>query len=238
MQARLDAQETAENPVSAPCSMSGVGWIVQRPVVHRSASGDVVKSPPGRLNAPTAVHVVADRQETALKPLVAAPIRFGLRWIDHAEPFHRSASVNVLPPRSKYPTPVHVLADVQDTPFKPVLVAPIGFGVGWIDHRRPFQRSTSVSVRCWLTNDPTAVHARGEVHETPSSAALVAPAGNGTAATDHTAPIFAPPSGAKIASIRITIVMRARVRMPVLLIRVAILRGAITDARRALGRCA
>jgi hypothetical protein len=41
-------------------------------------------------------------------------------------------------------------------------------GVGWIDQRFPFQRSTSAPLR----SDPTAVHALGEEHDTPASQPL------------------------------------------------------------------
>ena len=39
---------------------------------------------------------------------------------------------------------VQALADVHDTPPKPLFFASAGLGVDWIDQRVPFQRSASV----------------------------------------------------------------------------------------------
>src|SRR5437588_884580 len=56
------------------------------------------------------------------------------------------------------------LADEHETSFR---CAPgprwAGLGVRWIDHRLPFHRSASVTP---TPRSPTAVQARGEVHET------------------------------------------------------------------------
>jgi hypothetical protein len=59
------------------------------------------------------------------------------------------------------PTAVQALADVHDTPFSWLIVAPAGVGVGWTAHVLPFQRSTKPEV-------PTAVQAVAEVHDTPN----------------------------------------------------------------------
>jgi hypothetical protein len=40
---------------------------------------------------------------------------------------------------------VQVVADVQETPDKTLLVAPTGFGVGCIDQEVPFHASASVT---------------------------------------------------------------------------------------------
>jgi hypothetical protein len=78
------------------------------------------------------------------------------------------------------------------------LLAPAGLGVGWIDHLRPFQRSTnggseqgSRPQSGTAVQDPTAVHPLVEVHETPFSALMVvplAPAGLGVRWSDHFPP--------------------------------------------------
>src|SRR5262249_8775613 len=52
----------------------------------------------------------------------------------------------------------------QDTPARRLLVAPVRLGVGWIDHRLPFQRSANAP----CVSDPTAVHTVVVGHETPS----------------------------------------------------------------------
>lgn len=54
-------------------------------------------------------------------------------------------------------------------------------GVLWIDHRLPLRRSTSAP--------PTAVHARVEVHDTPLSELLLAPAGTRVRAIDQREPL-------------------------------------------------
>jgi hypothetical protein len=77
-------------------------------------------------------------------------------------PFHRSASVPALDP----PTAVQAADDVQATPDRN---APAGLGAGWIYQLLPFHRSARVlrGVPCGVA--PTAVHADGDVHDTPFS---------------------------------------------------------------------
>jgi hypothetical protein len=62
-------------------------------------------------------------------------------------------------------------------------VGPGSSAVSWIDQRVPFQRSTSVEmvpvVMLPASEDPTAVHAPGEVHETLSRTLELAPDGFG-----------------------------------------------------------
>src|SRR6266581_1825513 len=103
-------------------------------------------------------------------PLHATPLKkfsvpesFGVGWMRHAVPSHRSASV----PASEPPTAVHAEDDVQDTAERPAPAA--GLGVGWMRQRVPFHRSASVpmplpeaSVRA-----PTAMQTEGDVHATP-----------------------------------------------------------------------
>ena len=82
----------------------GVVWIVQLVPSYRSAN--VPRLPmPGPVS-PTAVHALADMQETAfrLPPL-------GVVWIVQVLPSHRSAS----PPN---PTAMHAVADLHETPFR------------------------------------------------------------------------------------------------------------------------
>jgi hypothetical protein len=94
---------------------------------------------------PTATQAVGDVHDTPLNR-ESPPGRVGS--IDHREPFQRSASVEypVLPVTN--PTAMHVVADVHDTALNwswvvPASVMP-GFGVGSIDHSKPFQRSANV----------------------------------------------------------------------------------------------
>ena len=74
--------------------------------------------------------------------------------------------------------------DGQDTPKKELEVAPGGSGIGWIVQFAPFQRSASnVATVVPLPAVPTAMHAVGDVHDTPyspgaaSTAAVVGAAG-------------------------------------------------------------
>jgi hypothetical protein len=91
------------------------------------------------------VHAVADEHETLVKESSVAPAGFGVASIDQRVPFQ--ASVNVRRPElvKSNPTAVHAVAEVHDTPCKPLSVAPVGFGVDWIDHFVPFQVSASVT---------------------------------------------------------------------------------------------
>jgi hypothetical protein len=60
---------------------------------------------------------------------------------------------------------VQALGEAHDTALSAVYPVRLTFGVRWIVHRRPFQRSASVH---WPAADaPTAVHAVDEVHDTP-----------------------------------------------------------------------
>jgi hypothetical protein len=63
-------------------------------------------------------------------------------------------------------------------------------GVFWIDHLRPFQRSTNAVLTSDPTasHDPTAVQAFAEAHDTPSSSTVRAPAGLRTRRIDHLLP--------------------------------------------------
>jgi hypothetical protein len=68
--------------------------------------------------------------------MLLSPEGFGTVWVFQVLPFHRSAS----PLFPAYPTAVHALADVQDTPRRcPPLVA----GTDWSAQALPFHRSAS-----------------------------------------------------------------------------------------------
>jgi hypothetical protein len=73
-------------------------------------------------------------QEIPEKALVVAPAGFGVGLIDHAVPFHASASVSFTPELLTYsPTATQAVAAVHVTPERALLVAPVGVGVDWID---------------------------------------------------------------------------------------------------------
>ncbi len=62
---------------------------------------------------PTAVHAVAEGQDTALSTPSLAPVGLGVVWTDQLVPFQTSARV----PLSATPTAVQALADGHDTPL-------------------------------------------------------------------------------------------------------------------------
>src|SRR5262249_24638514 len=145
--ADADAQDT---PFSSPppCAGFGVAWRVHRVPFHTSAR--VLALGVKGLDAPTAVHAVADVHATPLRePLPGGWL--GAAWIDHRVPFHPAARGLAPDP----PTAVHADAEVQDTAFRPPPCG--GLGVAWILHRVPSHRSA----RAWeapavVTLDPTA----------------------------------------------------------------------------------
>jgi hypothetical protein len=65
------------------------------------------------------------------------------------------------PGTNAVPRAVHAVGDEHDTAVRPPLDAPRGLGVGWIDHRLPFQRSARASPEL-----PTASQAAGDAHDT------------------------------------------------------------------------
>jgi hypothetical protein len=100
---------------------------------------------------------------------------------------------------------VQLAAAAHETPDRTLLLAPGGLGTGWIDHRIPFQRSASASVRAPLGlgwDQPTAIQLASAGQETPASwlppgglgvvsivhpvAALTSPAHNTTQVTTAT----------------------------------------------------
>jgi hypothetical protein len=85
---------------------------------------------------------------------------------------------------------VQAVLDVHDTQASPLAVAPVGFGVVWIDQVVPFHRSANVAcVPELLVYEPTAVHAVVDVHEDPESAVNDAPVRFGVVWTDQVVPV-------------------------------------------------
>jgi len=152
-----------------------VGWIVHRVPFHRSAR--VVPE----FEAPTAVQAEGAEQETARNPPPVAGLGDGT--MRHFTPFHRSASVATgFPALSvRAPTAMQVDGPVQATPPSRVAPwAPGGFGVGWMRHAVPFQRSASVVPIPELSKEtPVVVQAEGEVQDTGPMKTACAPAGAG-----------------------------------------------------------
>jgi hypothetical protein len=73
----------------------------------------------------------------------------------------------------KLPTATHDVAEGHETPPSRSKLAPLGFGVGWIDQRDLPQRSTNVEPFPGLVvKFPTAVHKLGDEHDTPERLTL------------------------------------------------------------------
>jgi hypothetical protein len=101
-------------------------------------------------------------------PRRTTPVRSGWAWVlsptssrSKPPPASRPAS-----PLDTFPTAVHLLAEVQETPNK--LGPDPGLGVGSIAHVVPFRASASVAqVSALKPSDPTTVHALADEHDTP-----------------------------------------------------------------------
>jgi hypothetical protein len=123
------------------------------------------------------VQTLADVHDT---PSSTPPGGFGVRWIVQLLPFQRSANVKtgvnvfVVP---HDPTAVHALADVHDTPDRPLSNAR-GLGVGWIVQLLPCHSSANVTPTA-VSAPPTAVQAVLDVHDTPDNRLKSEPAGLG-----------------------------------------------------------
>jgi hypothetical protein len=122
--------------------------------------------------------------DTAFRKLNCAPEGFGVAWMRHTVPFHRSAKI----PEFEPPTAVHAEDEVQATPERAPPPAE-GLRVAWMRHTVPFHRSARGADALWLlTAWPTAVHAEGEVQDTLTRALSLAPRGLGVAWMAHVLP--------------------------------------------------
>lgn len=166
-----DAGHDTPNRTPAP----GVTCLCHRPAVHRSAS---VKAAVLVWDEPTAVHCLADEHETESKVAVA----LGRNSPDSVQrdPFQRSAKPEITPwALNSPPTAMHSREVGHDTPSSELETAFGGCGVFAIDHRDPFQRSTTGTVIFPATTLPTAVHARRDEHVTAFRKLVGEPAGLG-----------------------------------------------------------
>ncbi len=143
------AQDTLDRP--PPPLMRGVLWTLQPAPFDSSATAPVLPL------LPTAVQAVA-AQDTSYRLTLRLPLGLTVDWTDHALPFHCSTSVpalNMQPGGLKqlhdgcpflqrtscqFPTPVHALVPVHDTPYSSAEVAPAGMAIFWLDHALPSQR--------------------------------------------------------------------------------------------------
>ena len=99
-------------------------------------------------------------------PLNWAPGTLGVFWIDHAVPFHTSASEELPEPVVAAPTAMQNVAEAQETPVSVADSAPAGLGVLRTDHAVPFHDSASVTPTVVRpTRPPTAMQALADVHD-------------------------------------------------------------------------
>ncbi|HXL93442.1 MAG TPA: hypothetical protein VN969_31310 [Streptosporangiaceae bacterium] len=139
----------------------GVDWTCHLLPFHLIAS-DTWNGAEGEPVVPTAVHAVEDVHDTPYRIAPSAGcVNWGVRWIVQVAPFHFSA-------RSfGAPTPMHEDREAHDTAYRLVSTTR-GLGVRWIVHREPFHLSASDVVTGGAVSElPTAVHALGDVHDTP-----------------------------------------------------------------------
>jgi hypothetical protein len=101
-----------------------------------------------------------------------------MAWTRQLLPFQASARFTLVSAAwpGVLPTAVQTVADGQDTPAKPPLLAPAGSMVRWICQRVPFHLSARGNpvldrLAAW---EPTAVQARPDVHETADSSLIPA----------------------------------------------------------------
>ena len=92
---------------------------------------------------PTAVHAVAERQDTPPRRLLFADgLRLGTT--DQVVPFHDSIRVLSRPLTLRLPTAVHLVAETHDTSERKLRVA-LGLGVGTTDQLVPSHDSARVA---------------------------------------------------------------------------------------------
>jgi hypothetical protein len=175
-------QETLLSSANVPAGL-GVAWMAQLLPFHTSAR--VAKLGPVS-ELPTASQELVDVHETPASWLLAAPLTLGVDWMDQLLPFHTSASVVLVEPVVAWPTALHALQDVQDTPPDPLSFAPLGLGVDWMDQLLPFHTSASVCVVELGVAWPTASQELADVHEMLLSSP---PPGSGTVTTVQVLPL-------------------------------------------------
>src|SRR5947209_8001914 len=122
---------------------------------------------------PVAVQSWAEVQATPLRIVISARCVL-VGCTDQRDPFQRSASGWVTPPFEEKPTAMHSRGLEHETACRPPLRS--GAGVLCPPQCRPFQRSAS---GCWR-RVPTAVHATGELQDTPDSEVCIGPSCSGS----------------------------------------------------------
>jgi hypothetical protein len=157
VQADVDVQATPFSKLSSSVGLN-VGTI--RHVLPSQRSASVPAARPLNLTnrPPTAMQADDEVQATPFRPLTFALAGFGVGWMRHVVPFHRSARVR---PFAVPPTAVQAEREVHETLLS--VPPPVGLGVGWMRQLVPFHRSARVRP---FAVPPTAVQAERDVHAT------------------------------------------------------------------------
>src|SRR6266700_2855783 len=162
VQAEDDEHDTPKSVV--PCPPEGLGVRRMRHLVPSQPSASVPRS-----DVPVVRQAEGEVQDTPHRDANPTPGGLGLVWRLHAAPSHRSTRVCTVPAAlCVSPVAVQAEGEMQDTPLRKLCTAPAGFGVGWMVHAVPSQRSARVDGKPTLSElVPTAMQAEGPVQATP-----------------------------------------------------------------------
>src|SRR6266700_78219 len=161
VQAEDDEHDTPKSVV--PCPPEGLGVRRMRHLVPSQPSASVPRS-----DVPVVRQAEGEVQDTPHRDANPTPGGLGLVWRLHAAPSHRSTRVCTVPAAlCVSPVAVQAEGEMQDTPLRKLCTAPAGFGVGWMVHAVPSQRSARVSTSPELSlYAPAAMQTDADGHDT------------------------------------------------------------------------
>jgi hypothetical protein len=139
---------------------------------------------------PTAMHAVAEVQETLVNSLNVSRARLGAGFSAQLVPFHWATTLvqRLVAPLRDLPTAMQEVAEAHETASNVAFAEPVGFGVLCTVQAAPSHRSASVTfTEPGPSKLPTAVQAVGEVQDTAFRTPLVFD-GSGTDRLVHLLP--------------------------------------------------
>ena len=146
VQAEDEAQETA---LKVPPPAAGLGDGTMRHVTPFHRSARVLALGVKGLEAPTARHADGPVQATPIRAAPWAPGGFGVGWMCHTRPFHRSATVvPILEGPKETPVVVQAEGDVQDT--GPMMTPSALRATGWAGSSRSGRSSAPRAASDWV----------------------------------------------------------------------------------------
>jgi len=149
MQDLAEVHATPNRPLAAAPARLGVAWMAH--AVPFQCSANVTGMLRLLIELPAAMQADADVHATAFRTVNweanGGIAGFGVAWMRHLVPSHRSARVPTGVPVLSVgaPTAVQAETDAHDTASRKLPCAPDGLGVGWMRHRVPFHRSAKVA---------------------------------------------------------------------------------------------